>query len=131
LAALLPVDSKIAEDVGARLKLSTAQRRRLVSATEPVDGEHRALAYSVGTEGTIDRLLLAGLPIDALDGWSPPRFPLSGGAIIARGISAGPEVARLLKAVEARWVAEGFPTADRAEQLADVEVAQALRSAKS
>jgi hypothetical protein len=40
-----------------------------------------------------------------------PVFPLKGGAIVARGVTAGPAVARILQAVEARWVAEGFPDA--------------------
>ena len=31
------------------------------------------------------------------------------GRIAARGIVAGPDVARVLRAVEALWVAEGFP----------------------
>ena len=39
------------------------------------------------------------------------------GQIVARGVKAGPEVARVLKAVEARWVEEGFPDAARTEAL--------------
>jgi len=36
---------------------------------------------------------------------------------VARGVSAGPEVARILREVEDRWVAEGFPGRDRVETL--------------
>src|SRR3546814_9054354 len=36
--------------------------------------------------------------------------------IFARGVAAGPEVARILKAVEAQWVAEDFPGAPRVAQ---------------
>ena len=36
---------------------------------------------------------------------------------MARGIKAGPEVARVLKAVEARWVEEGFVGTDRVSDL--------------
>jgi poly(A) polymerase len=46
-----------------------------------------------------------------------PVFPLKGGAIVARGVTAGPYVARLLQTIEARWVAEGFPSADRVNQM--------------
>ena len=130
LAALLPPDAAVAEDLAGRLKLSTAQRRRLVSATGPVDAAPRALAFTLGTDAALDRLLLTGEPIDAVRDWTPPRFPLTGGAIVARGIAAGPEVARLLKAVERRWVDEEFPDAARAEALADEAVAQALRSTR-
>ena len=48
----------------------------------------------------------------------PPRFPVTGGRIVARGIKAGPDVARILKAAEAQWVAEGFPDAARANEIA-------------
>ena len=46
-----------------------------------------------------------------------PVFPLKGGAIVARGVTAGPDVARILKSLEARWIAEGFPGADRVNQM--------------
>ena len=46
-----------------------------------------------------------------------PVFPLKGGAIVAHGITAGPDVARILKSLEARWVAEGFPDSDRVNQM--------------
>lgn len=77
----------------------------------------RALAYRLGREAALDRLLLAGQSIAPLDGWQAPVFPLKGGAIVARGIKAGPDVARLLKEVESRWIAEGFPDQARVEAL--------------
>ncbi len=60
--------------------------------------------------------------------WELPRFPLSGGAIVARGVVAGPQVASVLRQVEDRWVAEGFPGAARVDEIADEAVAQPLRS---
>ncbi len=72
-------------------------------------GIARALAYRLGMEQALDRLLLTGADTAPLKGWTIPEFPLKGGAIVARGIKAGPEVARILRAVEDRWVAEGFP----------------------
>lgn len=111
LAALLPPEPKVAEQVAARLRLSGAQKKRLVSAADR--GVHprdvRALAYRLGRDEAIDRLLLAGEdPAPILD-WAIPALPLKGGEIVARGVAAGPEVARILQAVEARWIAEGFP----------------------
>jgi poly(A) polymerase len=44
------------------------------------------------------------------------------GMIVARGINAGPDVARILRAVEARWVREGFPNAVRIEALLSEEL---------
>jgi poly(A) polymerase len=60
--------------------------------------------------------------VRALDGWNIPLLPLKGGDIIARGVTAGPEVARILKAVEAEWVAEDFPGAARVAELADQKI---------
>ncbi len=119
LAALLPADPVVAEQVGARLRLSTAQRKRLMvaAAREDDPGDTRALAYRLGRAEATDRLLLAGRDLAALDGWEIPRLPIKGADVVARGIGAGPEVARVLRAVEARWVAEGFPGAARVREL--------------
>ena len=114
LAALLPPDPKLAESVAARLRLSTAQRKRWALMARRDDAKHaQVLAYREGVDTARDLLLLAGRSTAPLDGWSPPIFPLKGGAIVARGVAAGPDVARILKAVEARWIAEGFPSSER------------------
>ena len=134
LAALLPADSATADQIGARLKLSNVQRRRLVSALAEAEGAPHPLAYRIGQESALDRLLLSDRPIGeavAVRDWAPPRFPLSGGAIVARGIKAGPDVARLMRRIEDRWIAEGFPDAARVDQIADEAVASALRSTSS
>jgi poly(A) polymerase len=85
----------------------------------------RALAYWITPTHAVDRLLLGGGDATALLGWTPPIFPLTGGAIVARGVHAGPAVARLLHAVERQWVAQGFPDKARAEAIADAVVAAA------
>ncbi|MEP2234251.1 MAG: CCA tRNA nucleotidyltransferase [Alteripontixanthobacter sp.] len=122
LAALLPAAPEIAKTVAVRLRLSRAQRERLACAAArgPSDIEQpRALAYRAGLECARDRLLLQSAPTAPLKGWEVPRLPLKGGEIVARGIGAGPEVARILRAVEDRWVAEGFPPRSRVEALLD------------
>lgn len=128
LAALLPPMPEVAETVAARLRLSKVQRGRLVSAAErkPEDtASPRALAYRLTPAVATDRLLLAGGDAGALAGWEAPVFPLKGGAIVARGVTAGPAVARILQTVEARWVAEGFPEAARIEAILSEELARA------
>jgi poly(A) polymerase len=111
LAALLPADAPLAEAVASRFRLSGAQKKRLALAAgrggEANDA--RALAYRLGRDAAIDRLLLAGEAITPLEAWDIPVFPLKGGQIVAAGVTAGPQVARTLQAVEARWIAEGFP----------------------
>jgi poly(A) polymerase len=121
LAALLPVDTAIAEDVGARLKLSKLDRRRLVSATHPAGAEPpQAIAYAIGTDLAVDRLLLSGRPVadaTAIAGWQAPRLPVSGGVLVERGVRKGPEVAKLLRIIEAEWVRAGFPERDRLDAI--------------
>ncbi|MEW4448502.1 CCA tRNA nucleotidyltransferase [Qipengyuania sp. JC766] len=125
LAALVPALPSIAETVAARLRLSKAQRARLICDAERgrTDAEApRALAYDVGMDCAVDRLLLLGESVAEFDGWDVPRLPLKGGEIVARGVSAGPEVARTLRAVEAAWVAEGFPDRARVLELLDRQI---------
>ena len=126
LAALLPADPARSEALAARLRLSSAQKKRLASMAARMDGieNPRGLAYRIGREEAIDRLLLAGRQLDPLRDWPIPAFPLKGGAIVARGVTAGPEVARVLQAVEARWVTEGFPPAARVDELLGEELAR-------
>jgi poly(A) polymerase len=119
LAALLPADPRAAEPVAARLRLSGAQKKRLVTAAsrDGQVGDARVLAYRLGRDEAIDRLLLDGCDVTPLEHWAIPRLPLKGGEIVARGVTAGPEVARILRDVEDRWVAEGFPGRERVEAL--------------
>ena len=166
LAALLPADVALAEQVAARFRLSGAQKKRLALAAgrnqilpetgrgtsaaggggsphdatsrqdanphhHPSDGppprtgedQARALAYYLGLTAAFDRLLLTGADIAPLTGWTIPTFPLKGGQIVARGVKAGPDVARILKAVEAQWVTEGFPGEKRVGELLRDELA--------
>jgi poly(A) polymerase len=121
LAALLPPDPVLAEQVAARFRLSGAQKKRLATAAvrEPRPGEARVLAYRLGRNEALDRLLLAGADVAPLIGWTNPQFPLKGGEIVARGVEAGPEVARTLRALEDRWIAEGFPDRTRVSKMLD------------
>ncbi len=125
LAALIPPIRSLAETVAVRLRLSRAQRSRLVCAAErgAEDAtEPRALAYREGLPCTRDRLLLAGNSIGEFEDWEVPHFPLKGGQIIARGVDAGPEVARIMQAIEQRWVEEGFPGPERIDALLEAEL---------
>lgn len=125
LAALLPAETRVAEQVAARLRLSSAQKKRLVQAAgrEASDiasaRDVRTLAYRQGRETAVDQVLLAGQALDPLIDWDIPAFPIKGGDIVRRGIGAGPEVARILRQVEDRWLAEDFPPAERIAQLLD------------
>jgi poly(A) polymerase len=87
-------------------------------------GDANTLAYRLGHDQAIDRLLLTGEdPAPVID-WAIPELPLKGGEIVARGVAAGPEVARILQAVENRWIGEGFPGRARVEALLAEELAR-------
>lgn len=129
LAALLPRDPAVGADIGVRLRLSNKARKRLACMTE-ARGEDSpaALAYRVGTDCAVDRLLLDGRTEDAvaISLWPVPRLGISGGALIKRGLAEGPVVARTLRRIEDRWVAAGFPQASALEAIVADELAQAL-----
>jgi poly(A) polymerase len=124
LVALLPAAA--VDDVGARLKLSNADRKRMTIAAQPLlTDEPFALRYRLGPTGAADQLLLSDLPdeavaekLAAIRDWQAPTLPLTGGALVEAGVRKGPDVARLLRQVEEQWIAEGFPDAARVAQLA-------------
>jgi len=125
LAALLPADPRRAEQVAARLRLSTKAKKKLVLAASRQPEDHanpRALAYRLGRAEALDRLLIAGASIASLSGWDIPELPLKGGEIVARGISAGPRVAQILQAVEAKWIEQGFPGREKVLNLLQSEI---------
>ena len=139
LSALLRDDRTVVEQVAARLKLSNKTRIELaerVTDLNPDGLSARPLAYRLGVAMATDIFLLHGDEIDwrksvnALQNWNPPIFPIRGGEIVSRGLTAGPLVAKTLKAAEQQWIAEDFPDAARANAIADQFVAEML-SAKN
>ena len=128
LAALLPRDSAVAEHVAARLRLSNKARKRLACAAGQVEGAPAVLAYRLGVQCAVDRLLLAGLAGEAAEtaSWHSPRLPVSGGQLIKRGLAEGPLVATTLRRIEDAWVEAGFPQGEEFERI----VADALASAR-
>ena len=127
LAALLPADELLAEKIAVRLRLSNKARKRVACAAgRELAANPQALAYRLGVDCAVDRLLLGGEPAKAaaLVGWKTPRLPIGGGKLIARGVPEGPAVARTLRRIEDRWVEAGFPHGDQFETI----VAEALAS---
>ena len=113
LSALLPADALAAEKVATRLRLSNKARKRLACcADRSLSNTPQALAYWVGPQCAVDRLLLAGRAQEAasLAGWAPPRLPIGGAKLMAHGLPEGPVIARTIRAIEKRWVEDGFPT---------------------
>lgn len=133
LIAFLPEQADVARGIASKLRLSNVIRKRIVkvrgAGADMLTRHPRAAAHALGIEGARDLWLIGGegarlaQAMADLTDWAVPRLPIGGGAIVARGIAKGPEVARLLQLVEAQWVAEGFPDAARVEAIADTVVA--------
>nr|WP_153401510.1 CCA tRNA nucleotidyltransferase [Polymorphobacter fuscus] len=109
LAALLPADA--AATVASRLRVSNADRMRIVAAVAADVAPRWPIVWRDGVEAVADRLLIAGDAggAAAVLAWQRPRLPASGRDIIARGVAPGPQVAKRLGDFERAWVAAGFP----------------------
>lgn len=130
LASLLPAEPLTAERIAARLKLSNKARGRLACAADRTLGDPKALAYRQGRECAVDRLLLASMPVEAaaIASWEIPRLPIGGGALLERGVTKGPLVARTLRRIEQQWVDAGFPIGAAFDLIVD-EALAATRAA--
>ncbi len=137
LSAMLPRDRATAALAAERLRLSNAQRERLIAAvgTEPrvtswmSPREVRRAVYRLGLQALFDRMKLAWAGEDnprtapqwralltLAEGWMPPELPVTGEDVIAAGAPEGPLVGQALAEVESWWIDEDFP-ADRAVAL--------------
>jgi poly(A) polymerase len=133
LAAILPATANPVA-IGKRLKLSTQESLRLevMLAQEPVidissgPKAWRVGIYRLGGGLYADRLLLSDAPGDwraalaMARTWRPPELPVSGGDALKLGLKPGPQVGKLIAAIE-RWWVEGDFAADRGACLAELE----------
>ncbi len=133
LAAALEVDEEGARSLSIRMRMATAEARRLMALAAPVlrpdlragDAANRVVLYRLGEETWRDLALIGAAgdgdpdggdwePVLSLPGRAPvPIFPLTGGDIREAGIDQGPRVGALLDEIESWWIDGGF-AADRA-----------------
>ncbi|MDR4308675.1 CCA tRNA nucleotidyltransferase [Chelatococcus sambhunathii] len=137
LCALMQFVVEDAARLRARLKLSNAEGARLDAVgdltprPDPAAGDQAAKAalYRQGAPAFRDRVRLAwadaGAPAGdeawaallALPGrWAAPVMPVAAADLMGRGVTKGPALGRALKAVEASWIAAGFPEDPEAVQ---------------
>ncbi|MFC5345481.1 CCA tRNA nucleotidyltransferase [Brevundimonas staleyi] len=130
LSALLPDDPAAVAGIAQGLRLPKVMEVRLVAAAYgPLDPATdaktlRALTYRLGKQAVSDRsqrgAALSGDAAPALaliEDWPVPRMPVGGHDLAKLGLDPGPEHGRILKAFEAEWIAEDFPTDGHAERL--------------
>jgi poly(A) polymerase len=122
LAAVIRVGARA--QVGARLKCSGAEQKRLAAMDGPVPAfDPPALgraAYALGVPTVLDRLLLGDQDmslsalaairdqLDAIAARPAPRFPVSGADLAALGVPAGPQMGEILGLLQKHWVASDF-----------------------
>ncbi|MEQ8388658.1 MAG: CCA tRNA nucleotidyltransferase [Alphaproteobacteria bacterium] len=135
LAALLEADGETAQDIAARLRLSRAERARLINLlappavfTPPDDPktDFRPALYRLGRALFVDLVLMdwatrlaAGSDQQPVEGahraalhaarrWKSRALPVQGRDVLALGIRPGPDVSRLLARVEDWWLGQGL-----------------------
>ena len=129
LAALLPDDPEVGARTAAALRLSNAQRDRLVAmlgtdqriVSWMSPREARRAVYRLGVDTFCDRVLLAWSNIDhpsvtpqwrallpMAQSWPRPTFPLTGEQVIAAGVPKGPLVGAVMREVEDWWIDHDF-----------------------
>ena len=129
LAALLADDQPAAGRLAQRLRLSNAQRDRLLAALAPTPElkswmsprEIRRAVYRAGLATFRDRAKLAWASatrsaptiqwrgmIALAEGWTRPTLPLTGADVLKAGVPKGPLVGQVLAEVEAWWIDHDF-----------------------
>ncbi|HEY2659115.1 MAG TPA: CCA tRNA nucleotidyltransferase [Caulobacteraceae bacterium] len=129
LAALLPDDPAVAAQTGAALRLSNAQRERLIAALgdEPrmvswmSPREARRAVYRLGAAAFCDRAQLAWAAsnrpaatvqwralMPMAQSWPRPTLPLTGDEVLAAGVPKGPLVGAVMREVEDWWIDQDF-----------------------
>ena len=139
LMALVPAEEAAAVEISRRLRLPNAVRDRLTAAARALpeadlsmsEAAARSAVYRHGGGAVADalRLRLAAEPPREADArrllavagtWTPPRLPVGGRDLSRLGVPPGRETGRLLKAFEASWIADDFPTDGHAERLSSL-----------
>lgn len=125
LSALLPDEPARVAEISRALRLSNAQRDRLVEAvsgeatTGLTDPQARTAIYRDGRQAFEDRVMrawAAGGDAEAArrllalaKDWVRPIMPVGGRDLARLGLKPGPETGRVLQAFEAGWIVDDFP----------------------
>lgn len=143
--ALLPPRVERAETIAVKLKLSNAEKGRIMDwarlghglqrgeglGDEISEADLNAALYRDGAQPFLDRAILAwadeperdlGDFVSRLESWERPEFPVSGKDLIAQGYEPGEALGKELKSLENKWIESGFAL-DRAALLDQIRSA--------
>ncbi|MBA8900573.1 CCA tRNA nucleotidyltransferase [Phyllobacterium sp. P30BS-XVII] len=147
LASIIPPNAERINEMAVRLKLSNQERERLeawatvvIPNAEISETGFAKRLYRSDRQGMIYclRLALVSARLGALNDngammraghlskllefaerYEKPKFPVTGGDLVAAGLEKGPEVGKLQRALEDAWIDSGF-TLDRDALLARI-----------
>lgn len=132
LSSLLPVPSGSIGPIAMRLRLSNAQRDRLMAAAsalpDGIDAQTaRAVIWHDGLQAFLDRSVLAQArsgtsePFEALrvmaQQWTVPAMPVGGKDLSKLGLKPGPQTGQVLKHFQQGWIADDFPSEGHSARL--------------
>ncbi|MBA5775729.1 CCA tRNA nucleotidyltransferase [Stappia sp. F7233] len=144
LAALAGFIDEDIERISTRMRLSNAERKRMLHALHMADRfgkqsdthQVREMIYRTSREAVVDGILLAwarqgGDPMDRrhlsllqiAHSFIAPVFPVKGKDLVALGIPRGPQVGERLSELEAHWIEQDFRPG-RDELLGAVEISR-------
>lgn len=133
LAAILPKDPKLIDKIASRLKFSNAMRKSLLNriSAEKVDASTvRKIAFKLDRQCAIDQALLysedAANALEKIQNWEIPKFDLNGGALIKKGLPAGPIISQTLQQIRDQWIDQNFPEGQALENITNAIVDQNL-----
>jgi len=122
-----------AERLRQELRLSNAEAERMIRAARlleklhgceapPSEEDSLILLYEHGRQACLDALSLAQAESHAaaddarwlaahrfLREAAEPQLPFTGADLVAQGLTPGPQIGQLLKALQADWIRAGFP----------------------
>ena len=123
-AVLLKGNQKSLHSMADKLRFSNKQKERISvmcagQVTENMSPQDRNIAlYQLGPLGFVDQTLMRWVDegsqydltpyLEDAARWTAPVFPVNGGDLLAHGMAEGEALGRLLKQMEACWIASGF-----------------------
>ncbi|GGB05095.1 cytidine(C)-cytidine(C)-adenosine (A)]-adding enzyme [Brucella endophytica] len=136
LMSIVPPNAERMEALGARLKMSNAERARLeawarAGTVGPEFSEQalKKIVYRGNKQAVRDRIQLVYAAarqeaigsdkamiraggfarlLEAVDGYEAPVFPVTGGDLLALGVKKGPRLGEMLRSLETIWIDSGF-----------------------
>jgi poly(A) polymerase len=124
LACLLGGKADVSEKLAVRLRVSNKTKSRLLDMCNDflkkgmTDLQKKAVLYRVGKQEFLDQAVIYCAKngdiaemqsfVELTETWQIPVFPVTGSDLRTQGVASGPEMGKLLKTMEQKWISSGF-----------------------